>query len=72
MLEKREVTILTPLSDCGYTFKLGEDYLVWANHNDEIRQLVTGLCDRTNRLTESALDVLELGEGHQLPNCVTV
>lgn len=41
---------------CGYSFKQGERYLVYANTNRE-GQLVTGICSRTRPITEAAEDL---------------
>jgi hypothetical protein len=68
MLDKEEVTILTEFSLCGYSFKTGEEYLVWADLDDKSGKLVTGICDRTKKLADSAPDVVELGAGRQFAN----
>jgi len=42
--------------DCGYPFKTGERYLVYAYRNQEGR-LVTGICSRTRPLAEADEDL---------------
>lgn len=52
--------------DCGYEFKKGEDYLVYANLSSmygDKEQLVTIICDRTNELAQAKEDLAILGEG---------
>jgi hypothetical protein len=52
-----KVTVLTAGSGpaCGYGFKPGERYLVYANSKGA--ELVTGICSRTRPLSEAAEDV---------------
>lgn len=52
--------------DCGFQFKKGEDYLVYANPSSmygDKEQLVTIICDRTNELAQAKEDLAILGEG---------
>jgi hypothetical protein len=60
----KEVTLTTGSGggDCGYPFKVGESYLVYANAS-EGGLLSTGICSRTNKLSASAQDVKILGKG---------
>jgi hypothetical protein len=56
-------------SECGFNFKEGEEYLVYANQYpseyDEVEHyLSTGICDRTSELNEAEEDLLLLGTGH--------
>ena len=45
---------------CGYGFKTGHTYLVYAHGNDEGR-LATSICSRTRRLKDAREDLEELG-----------
>ncbi len=56
--EMLQVHLSTPGtgSMCGYSFKAGERYLVYAR-DDGHGQLVTTLCDRTRPLKEAAEDL---------------
>ncbi|MFZ3591136.1 hypothetical protein ACOI1C_18275 [Bacillus sp. DJP31] len=53
--------------DCGYDFRQGEEYLVYAHRSSMYGYNNTGLttivCDRTNELSEAEDDLVELGEG---------
>ena len=57
----QEVSILTGRGggDCGYPFRRGVDYMVYAYRNAQ-GQLETGICSRTRPLTEAAEDVAYL------------
>ncbi len=46
--------------DCGFRFRRGGSYLVFA-HAAEDGSLVTGLCDRTTRLRRAAASLRTLG-----------
>jgi len=52
--------------DCGFDFKEGQEYLVYANESTMYgeKSLVTIVCDRTNELGSSHEDLAILGEGH--------
>lgn len=43
--------------DCGYDFRQGERYLVYAYPHRETGKLYTGICQRTRPLTEAAEDL---------------
>jgi 5-hydroxyisourate hydrolase-like protein (transthyretin family) len=43
--------------DCGYGFKQGGQYLVYAHRNDKDKRLYTGICSRTRPLAEAADDL---------------
>lgn len=43
--------------DCGYAFKTGEVYLVYAYRHPERHTLVTGICDRTRPLSAGGEDL---------------
>ncbi len=43
--------------DCGYRFKVGQKYLVYANRNSSSQRLTTGICSRTRPLAEAAEDL---------------
>ena len=50
---------------CGYEFKVGESYLVYANGNEN---LSTDTCTRTKRLSDAGNDLKVLGKGKTLKN----
>ena len=50
---------------CGYDFKGGRTYLVYAHKNAEGR-LSTGICGRTRRLKDAGEDLKELGAGREV------
>ncbi|MFY9610045.1 MAG: hypothetical protein WAU45_15680 [Blastocatellia bacterium] len=52
-------------SACGYAFKKGTSYLIYAN-SDERSRLITTICTRTKALKDAEEDVRELGEGRQV------
>lgn len=43
--------------DCGYGFKQGGQYLVYAHHNGKDKRLYTGICTRTRPLDKAADDL---------------
>lgn len=47
---------------CGYGFKEGRTYLVYA-HGDAHEKLSTSICTRTRRLKDAREDLKELGSG---------
>ncbi|MBY0121832.1 hypothetical protein [Bacillus sp. S/N-304-OC-R1] len=51
--------------DCGIDFIEGIEYLVYANESDMYgpKELVTIICDRTNKLSASQEDIQVLGAG---------
>ncbi|MBM7702415.1 hypothetical protein [Metabacillus iocasae] len=51
--------------DCGYSFKEGTDYLVYAHGND---QLIAEICSRTAELSSANEDLTILGEGMKPEN----
>jgi len=55
------IEVWTPFGDCGYDFRSGETYLVYAN-NDEgsANSLSTDICTRTRRLSEAGDDLAYL------------
>lgn len=50
---------------CGYGFKEGRTYLVYA-HKDAEGRLSTGICWRTRRLKDAGKDLRELGAGREM------
>lgn len=50
---------------CGYGFKGGRTYLVYA-HKDAQGRLSTGICGRTRRLKDAGEDLKELGAGREV------
>ena len=63
-VEKKTVSVFTSAhsSACGYGFKKGERYLVYAGSNRDER-LITSICSRTRRMNKAGDDLRELGEG---------
>ena len=57
-IEGATAEVLTGMGggDCGYAFKAGERYLVYAYRNQEGR-LATGICSRTRPIAEAAEDL---------------
>src|SRR6185503_15210753 len=53
----KEVEVRTGLgdSDCGYNFRLGGQYLVYAYGDED--KLATGICSRTRPVSEAADDL---------------
>lgn len=51
--------------DCGFDFKEGKEYLVYAKKSSMYgtKSLVSIICDRTNELSSSKEDLAILGEG---------
>jgi hypothetical protein len=47
--------------DCGYPFKVGESYLVYAYHNPKDNRLYASICSRTRRLSEAGEDMEYIG-----------
>jgi hypothetical protein len=43
--------------DCGYPFKMGESYLVYAYQNSEAKKLYAGICSRTRPLSQASEDL---------------
>ena len=50
---------------CGYGFKEGRTYLVYA-YKDAQGRLSTGICGRTRRLKDAGRDLKELGAGWEM------
>jgi hypothetical protein len=62
-VESRTVVVLTGLGggDCGFPFRRGESYLVFAGERNG-GSLGVGICSRTAELSRAAADLRELGE----------
>ena len=60
-VEKRTINVFTSSqsSACGYEFKKGKEYLVYASRDAEGR-LITSICSRTRRMKEAGDDLKEL------------
>lgn len=43
--------------DCGYPFKAGEEYLVYASRRSDADELSTGICSRTKAAVQAAADL---------------
>jgi hypothetical protein len=58
-VEKVETEVVTGWGggDCGYGFKTGERYMVYAHRNEKDRKLYTSICTRTRPLAEAADDL---------------
>jgi 5-hydroxyisourate hydrolase-like protein (transthyretin family) len=58
-MQSAEVEVVTGWGggDCGYRFRIGEHYLVYAYHDDKTKRLETSTCTRTRRLTEADEDL---------------
>ncbi len=53
--------VWTPFGDCGYSFQVGETYLVYASDDDEGSDVyATGSCTRTRRLSDAGEDLAYL------------
>ena len=63
-----EVTTGAGGGDCGYEFKAGQDYLVYANDSDMygFKKLTVIICSRTADISAAQDDLAILGEG-QVP-----
>lgn len=61
-------TMKMPFSfSCGYDFRQGETYLVYASGNVKGRWLSTTRCTRTRKLENAQEDLQELGRGQIRP-----
>ena len=67
--EQGTLEVKTPVSDvsCGYTFRSGQSYLVYANEASmvEAEGLEVLLCSETKPLSEAAADLEALGHGRR-------
>jgi len=54
-MQSTEVDVLTGLGggDCGYGFKIGQRYLVYAHRDQKDQRLSTSICTRTRLLSEA-------------------
>ncbi|HXG67737.1 MAG TPA: hypothetical protein VNO70_21725 [Blastocatellia bacterium] len=66
-VEKTTVSVFTSSDSaaCGYGFKEGETYLVYASGDKEGR-LLTTICTRTRRMKDAGEDLKELGPGKEI------
>jgi hypothetical protein len=57
-MQSAEVEVLTGWGggDCGYGFKLGQRYLVYAYREEDGKRLATSICTRTRKLSEADAD----------------
>lgn len=66
-VKQSQIIITTGLGggDCGFDFKEGHEYLVYANESTMYgaKSLVTIICNRTNELSSLQEDLKILGEG---------
>ena len=58
-VEGAEVEVATGRGggDCGYTFRKGETYLVYASRSADGKQLLTGICSRTRSVSNASEDL---------------
>jgi hypothetical protein len=58
-VDGQSVEILTGMggADCGYDFKQGERYFVYAHRNQKNGKLGAGICDRTRPLSNAGADL---------------
>jgi hypothetical protein len=63
--EAEEMSVFTPnvCCICGYEFRVGESYLVYAHGSD---RLSTDMCTRTRKLVEAETDLKVLGKAKAL------
>lgn len=63
----KEVVVRTGTNDgiCGYKFKKGTSYLIYAHETkrEELKYLVTNICTRTAAVADAKEDLKALGEG---------
>lgn len=66
-VEGRTVSVFTSSqsSACGYGFKEGRTYLVYAHGNAE-GKLSTSICSRTRRLKDASEDLKVMGAGREI------
>lgn len=66
-VNETQVLIYTATSSasCGFNFRLGGKYLIYAYGENEKGELITGICDRTALISEATEDLAVLGEGLQ-------
>ncbi len=58
--EEKTVEIWTPFGDCGFSFQVGETYLVYADDDEESDVMTTGSCTRTRRISDAGDDLAYL------------
>jgi hypothetical protein len=56
----KTVEIWTPFGDCGFSFQVGETYLVYADDDEESDAMSTGSCTRTRRISDAGDDLAYL------------
>src|SRR5438093_2009502 len=73
-VEGAEVEVATGMGggDCGYGFKLGERYLVYAYRSSQNNRLATGICTRTKPYAMASEDLEFLGTLSSLAPGVTI
>ena len=57
---EKTVEIWTPFGDCGFSFQVGETYLVYADDDEESDVMSTGSCTRTRRISDAGDDLAYL------------
>lgn len=65
-VDTNKITIVTALhsASCGFNFKKGEEYLVYAHESPAYdEKLSTSICSRTTLLSEASEDLAALGPG---------
>jgi hypothetical protein len=53
----RFVDLTTPFGDCGFDFQVGEAYLVFAVKDEDAKEIATGACSATKRLSDAGADL---------------
>jgi len=71
-VRESEIVISGGGTTCDYSFKVGEEYLVYAYHGTDGRTLYTDICSRTAPLTEAAPDLFYLRGITKSPSGSTV
>lgn len=71
---ERDVVVATGAGggDCGFQFEQGQTYLVYANQSSETGRYETGICSRTARLEEAAVDIAYLQSLATAPQTVSL
>ncbi|WP_160643384.1 hypothetical protein [Chengkuizengella marina] len=68
-IDQTQVNITTGQGegDCGFKFRVGAEYLVYANYSNmyDEEALITIICDRTTGIANAKQDLAVLGEGSE-------
>lgn len=68
-ITSEKVIVLTAANGgaCGYTFQLGQSYLVFCHAEEKSKSLHTDICTRNANVKEARADIEELGPVQALP-----